>query len=343
MISRTIEKASKAAVLGAGSWGTAIAIAVSKRFRELSLWVHSEQVFESLLLGGENSIYLPGFHLPDNVVPTRDLEEAVRGARVVLFAVPTEHTRKVAKAAGRFMAPGQIPVSLSKGIENETLMRVSEILAEEMPESVRSEISVLSGPTFAKEVAAGKPAAATVASFSRETASFLISALSTESLRLYGDTDVVGVEIAGAVKNVIAIATGIADGLGYGLNTRAAIITRGLVEITRLGVALGAQRETFYGLAGLGDLILTCTGDLSRNRTFGMQVGAGKRPEEVLEGMRMVAEGVKTSISLHELKSKVGVEMPISDQVYHIIHKGKDPRDAVRDLLSRTLKMEKEE
>ncbi|RMG59535.1 MAG: NAD(P)-dependent glycerol-3-phosphate dehydrogenase [Deltaproteobacteria bacterium] len=343
MTLRTSEEENRVAVVGAGSWGTAVAIALAPRFERVTLWARSEGVYLSLRDERVNRVYLPESPIPENVYPTMDLEEAVKGAAIVLFAVPTQYTRGVAREAGRFMKKGQIAVSLSKGIENETLLTVSRILAEELPAEVGGDISVLSGPTFAKEVAQGKPAAATIASKRRETASYLIERLSTPVLRFYGDTDVIGVEVAGAVKNVIAIATGMADGLGYGLNARAAIITRGLAEIRRLGVALGAEKETFYGLSGMGDLILTCTGDLSRNRTFGRRVGQGEKPEEILKSSRMVVEGVRTSLSVMELRERVGVEMPISEQVYHILHEGKEPTRAVRDLLSRTLKMEKEE
>lgn len=336
------ESGEKLAILGAGSWGTAVAIALSLKFTEVSLWAHHDINLDTIRDGGENSLYLPGFQIPRNVHLSHDVAEVIEGAEIVLFSVPSQFARQVAQEAARFMKKGQIPVSLSKGVETETLKRVSEILQEVLPGEQRKHVSVLSGPTFAREVADFKPAAATVASGSWEITKKLQAKLSTPHFRLYADDDIVGVEMGGAVKNVIAIATGIADGLGFGLNARAAIVTRGLVEMKRLGAAFGAMRETFNGLAGLGDLILTCTGDLSRNRTFGLRLGRGESAEEILSGMVMIAEGVKTSLSIHEMKKKAVVEMPIAEQVYHILYGGKKPETAVRELLSRSLKLEKE-
>lgn len=336
------EGGEKLAILGAGSWGTAVAIAQSVKFTEVSLWAHQDIDLDTVRDSGENKIFLPGFPIPRNVHISHDEAEVIEGAEIVLFCVPSQFTRELAGRAGRCMGKGQIPVSLSKGIETKTLKRVSEILLEELPGEQGKLVSVLSGPTFAREVADFKPAAATIASGSLETTRKLQAKLSTPHFRLYADDDIIGVEIGGAVKNVIAIATGIADGLGFGLNARAAIITRGLVEMKRLGAALGATRETFNGLAGLGDLILTCTGDLSRNRTFGLCLGRGETPEKILSGMMMVAEGVKTSIAIHEMRKRAGVEMPIAEQVYHILYEEKKPEAAVRELLSRSLKLEKE-
>ncbi len=337
------EGGEKIAILGAGSWGTAVAIALSVKFEQISLWAHHDVNIDTVRDTGENAIFLPGFPIPPNVCLSHDLAEVIGGAEIVLFCVPSLFARQVAARASRYMEKGQVPVSLSKGIETETLKRVSEILVEELPGEQGRRVSVLSGPTFAREVAGFKPAAATIASASLDTTRILQGKLSTPHFRLYADDDIVGVELGGAVKNVIAIATGIADGLGFGLNARAAIITRGLVEMKRLGVAFGAARETFNGLAGLGDLILTCTGDLSRNRTFGLRLGRGESAREILRGMLMVAEGVKTSVSLHEMRKKARVEMPIAEQVYHILYEGKKPEAAVEELLGRSLKLEKEE
>lgn len=333
----------KLSVVGAGSWGSAVAIALSRNFSEVALWAHRDIDVDSVRESRENRLYLEGFRIPENVTFSHRIREVIEGATIVLFCVPSQFTRQVAGMAAPHMVGGQLPVSLSKGVENETLKRVSEVLKEELPEVIGGNVSVLSGPTFAREVAAGMPAAATIASHSAGTTSMLQEQLSTPNLRLYADDDIVGVEIGGAVKNVIAIATGIADGLGFGLNARAAIITRGLVEMKRLGTAFGAERDTFNGLAGLGDLVLTCTGELSRNRTFGLRLGRGEGAQEILEGMLMVAEGVKTSRSIHEMKQRAEVEMPISDQVYHILYEGRKPEDAVRELLSRSLKAEKED
>lgn len=331
----------KLTVVGAGSWGTAMSVALSGNFSTVSLWAHSESTRAFLSEKRENSVYLPGVSLPENVVPTGDLEEALSGGTIVLFALPTQHTREIATQAAPLIAKTHL-VSLSKGMETGSFKRVSEILEEEIGDATGSPVSVLSGPTFAKEVAAGKPAAATIASRDFSEASELQQRLSTRRLRLYADGDVKGVEIGGAVKNVIAIATGIADGLEFGFNARAALITRGLAEMKRLGEALGAAKETFHGLAGMGDLILTCTGELSRNRTFGFRIGQGETPETILGSMKMVAEGVKTSWAVNGVRDTIGLDMPISEQVHHILYHGKKAHQAVAELLSRSLKREKE-
>ena len=273
--------------------------------------------------------------------PTNDLAEAVSGKTAVIFAVPSHHLRRVAARTAAHLSPDACLVSLAKGMENGTLKRMTEVLAEAFPGHV-PRIAALSGPTFAREVAEGKPTGATVAARDLSVARRLQRVLSGSRFRLYADDDVTGIEIGGALKNVMAIAAGMADGLGFGHNARALLISRGLAEITRLGVRLGAHSQTFAGLAGMGDLVLTCTGDLSRNRTVGMRVGRGERIGDVLSGMRMVAEGVRTAVSAVELSRRAGVPMPITEQVHGILHEGKDVREAVNELFSRALKREKE-
>ncbi|HSQ15767.1 MAG TPA: NAD(P)H-dependent glycerol-3-phosphate dehydrogenase [Candidatus Binatia bacterium] len=329
------------AVVGAGSWGTAFAAMLAGRHESVTLWAHETEVFADLRDRRENSAFLPGIALPEGVRPTSDLAEAVSGKTAVIFAVPSHHLRGVAARAAAHLFPGACLVSLAKGVENGTLKRMTEVLAEVSP-SFAPRIAALSGPTFAREVAEGKPTGATVAARDLSVARRLQNALSGSRFRLYADDDVTGIEIGGALKNVMAIAAGMADGLGFGHNARALLISRGLAEISRLGVRLGANSHTFAGLAGMGDLVLTCTGDLSRNRTVGVRVGRGERIGDVLSGMTMVAEGVRTAVSAVELSRRAGVPMPITEQVHGILHEGKDAREAVSELFSRALKREKE-
>ncbi|MCL1926428.1 MAG: NAD(P)-dependent glycerol-3-phosphate dehydrogenase [Syntrophorhabdaceae bacterium] len=329
------------AVLGAGSWGTAFAIMLSERYDEISLWAHEDSVCASIRERRENEAFLPGFKIPAAVRPTNDLAEAVTGKSIVAFAVPSHHMRGIAVEAAPHLSHDVCLVSLSKGVENGTLLRMTELLSNaSLLHS--SHVAVLSGPTFAREVAEGKPAGATVAAKDLDIARRLQFALCGSRFRLYADDDVIGIEIGGALKNVMAIAAGICDGLGFGLNSQALLISRGLAEISRLGVCLGAHQQTFAGLSGMGDLLLTCTGDLSRNRTVGVRVGRGEPIGKVLEGMTMVAEGVLTARSAVELSGREGVPMPIAEQVFSILHEGKDAREAVSELFSRTLKSEKE-
>jgi glycerol-3-phosphate dehydrogenase (NAD(P)+) len=329
------------AVVGAGSWGTAFAAMLAGRHESVTLWAHETEVFADLRDRRENRAFLPGIVLPEGVRPTSDLAEAVSGKTAVIFAVPSHHLRGVAARAAAHLSPGACLVSLAKGVENGTLKRMTEVLAEVSP-SLAPRIAALSGPTFAREVAEGKPTGATVAARDLSVARRLQHALSGSRFRLYADDDVTGIEIGGALKNVMAIAAGMADGLGFGHNARALLISRGLAEISRLGVRLGANSHTFAGLAGMGDLVLTCTGDLSRNRTVGVRVGRGERIGDVLSGMTMVAEGVRTAVSAVELSRRAGVPMPITEQVHGILHEGKDAREAVSELFSRALKREKE-
>ena len=329
------------AVVGAGSWGTAFAAMLSERHDDVALWAYEADVCEDIRRLRENRAFLPGVSLPAAVRATNDLAAAVSGKSVVAFAVPSHHLRDVAARVAPRLSRDACLVSLAKGVENGTLRRMTELLAEVAPaHAVR--VAALSGPTFAREVAEGKPTGATVAAKDIAVARRLQHALSGSRFRVYADDDLVGIEIGGAVKNVMAIAAGICDGLGFGHNARALLISRGLAEITRLGVHLGAHPRTFSGLSGMGDLVLTCTGDLSRNRTVGVRVGRGEPVGEVLSGMTMVAEGVRTARSAVELSRRTGVPMPISEQVDRILHEGKDPREAVEELFARALKLEKE-
>lgn len=329
------------AVVGAGSWGTAFAIMLAESYGDVALWVREEEVLDAVLRRRENRQFLPGIAVPEAVRPTNDLAEAVSGRSVVAFAVPSHHMRGVAANAAPFLSADACLVSLSKGVENGTLLRMTELLAGASPGHA-PRVAVLSGPTFAREVGEGKPTGATVAAENLDVARRLQHALAGARFRLYADDDVVGIEIGGALKNVMAVAAGICDGLGFGHNARALLISRGLAEITRLGVRLGAHPQTFAGLSGIGDLVLTCTGDLSRNRSVGVRVGRGEPIGEVLGGMTMVAEGVRTARSAVELSARTGVPMPISEQVFSILHEGKDAGAAVSELFSRTLKREKE-
>jgi glycerol-3-phosphate dehydrogenase (NAD(P)+) len=287
------------AIIGAGNWGTALAIRFAPRADRIGLWVYEPELVESLVKTRSNDLYLPGAFLPENVQPTGDMGVAVAGADIVLSVIPSQHVRSVyQKLACVLDAPsdaGRIFVSATKGLESVTLMRMSEVIHETLAHRFSPRVAVLSGPTFAREIVRGSPAAVVIASTDEDLARLLQKQFSSSSFRLYTNTDVIGVEIGGAVKNVIAIAAGVCEGMGLGSNAIAALITRGLSEITRLACACGARRETLTGLAGLGDLVLTCTGALSRNRTVGVELGRGHKLPEILESMRMVAEGVKTT------------------------------------------------
>ena len=335
------ERKESVAVVGAGSWGTAFAAMLAGRHESVTFWSHETEVYVDLRDRRENRAFLPGIALPPAIQPTNDLAEAVSGKTAVVFAVPSHHLREMVARRRPHLSADACLVSLAKGVENGTLKRMTEVLAEASPGHA-PRVAALSGPTFAREVAEGKPTGATVAARDLSVARRLQHALSGSRFRLYADDDVTGIEIGGALKNVMAIAAGMADGLGFGHNARALLISRGLAEITRLGVRLGAHPQTFAGLSGMGDLVLTCTGDLSRNRTVGMRVGRGERIGDVLSGMTMVAEGVRTAVSAVELSRRTGVPMPISEQVHGILHEGKDVREAVNALFSRTLKREKE-
>ncbi|UFS72193.1 NAD(P)H-dependent glycerol-3-phosphate dehydrogenase [Geomonas sp. RF6] len=332
--------ADKIAVVGAGSWGTTLANLLAKKGHDVTLWGHEPELVREMRETRENSVYLPGITLSPNLAFTNSFEEVYAGCRMVLCVVPSQLVRTVMGKSVPLIPRDSIVVSASKGIEVDTLATVSEIYQEILPPEQYARFSAISGPSFAREVAQEMPTAVAAASESEETACQVQEAFTTNYFRVYRNSDVTGVELGGAVKNVIAIAAGISDGLGFGYNTRAALITRGLAEIARLGIAMGAQPATFAGLAGMGDLVLTCTGDLSRNRTVGVQLGQGRTLSEILGEMRMVAEGVKTTESTYNLSKKLGVDMPITHKMYEILYEDKPARDAVIELMTRDLKAE---
>ena len=327
-------------VIGAGSWGTTLADLLARKGHQVTLWAYEPELVAELRATGVNGRFLPDIPLSPGLRYTGSLDEAVEGTGLVLFVSPTQVMRSV---LGRLLPhlPAGIPlVSASKGIELETLLTMSQLFRELLPASRHGAIAVLSGPSFAREVALRMPTAVTVAAADEGVARQVQTAFSTDRFRVYTNRDLVGVELGGAIKNVIALAAGISDGLGFGHNTRAALITRGLAEMSRLGQALGADPATFAGLAGMGDLVLTCTGDLSRNRTVGIRIGQGEPLAAILSSMTMVAEGVKTTASARMLAQRHGVEMPIIEQVYRIIHEGRSARQAVIDLMTRNPKAE---
>jgi len=324
------------AVIGAGSWGTTLAALLAGKEYDVSLWAFEKDLVETIYNTGVNSVYLPDVQLPANLKVTHDLEEAVKKSRYILNVVPTQFTRAVFNEAIKYIQEKAVIISASKGIEQGTLLTVSSILKE----ITGHQIAVLSGPSFAKEVISKLPTAVTLATEDPDTGLILQEIFNTRYFRVYTHTDVLGVEFGGALKNVIAIASGITDGLGLGHSARAALITRGLAEIVRLGVSLGADERTFSGLSGLGDLVLTCTGPLSRNYSVGVSLGKGMKLKEILSSTKSVAEGVATSLSAFELSRKQDIEMPIVEQIYEVIYKEKSPVDAVSMLMNRMLKPE---
>jgi glycerol-3-phosphate dehydrogenase (NAD(P)+) len=328
----------RVAVVGAGSWGTTLADLVAARGDATALWAYESGVAEEINRRHRNDVFLPEAPLHQGVRATTDVRAAVRGAEVVVCAAPSHAVRRVMAEAAGAVAPGTLVVSASKGLEGESHRRVSEVLAEVLPAGTR--IAALSGPTFAREVYERQPTAVTVASASEEVAAAAQRALAAPHFRVYTNDDLVGVELGGALKNVIAIAAGILDGLGLGHNPRAALITRGLAEIARLGAALGAQPATFAGLAGMGDLVLTATGHLSRNRSLGVELGRGRTLEDVMARRLSVAEGVHTARAAVGLAEGAGVELPICREVARVLFEGKAPRQAIGDLMERALRSE---
>jgi glycerol-3-phosphate dehydrogenase (NAD(P)+) len=328
------------AVIGAGSWGTTLANLLAKKEHRVTLWVYERDLAERMVAGRENDLYLPGFPLSPHLAFTADLEVAVRGRQLILLVPPSQVMRQVVAGISGWIGEDTLLVSASKGIENDSLQTMAEVIGECLGPINRERLTFLSGPSFAREVAAEMPTAVVAASCDGQSAATTQEVFSTPYFRVYTNDDVMGVELGGALKNVIALAAGVSDGLGFGYNTRAALITRGLTEMKRMGLALGANPETFAGLAGMGDLVLTCTGDLSRNRTVGMELGRGRTLTEILGGMKMVAEGVKTTLSAYQLACRLGVDMPITEQMYRILYENKDPRQAVTDLMLRGLKAE---
>lgn len=330
----------KIGIIGAGSFGTAMAVHLARKGYPVTIWAYEASVVEQITASRENATYLPGFELPPKVNATTSLEECLTGRSVVLQVNPSHATRAVMTSALSYLHDAAVIVNCTKGLENETLLTMSQLLEDILPASNHHKLAYLSGPSFAREVAAGNPTAVTIASKNEDTARYCQDIFASDRFRVYTTTDIVGSELASALKNVIAIAAGISDGLGFGHNTRAALITRGVAEILRLGKKMGANEMTFLGLSGMGDLVLTCTGDLSRNRQVGIQLGQGKKLNDILSHMKMVAEGVKTARAAWALCQKYGVDMPITEQVYRVIFEDKDPRTAVYDLMTRQSKSE---
>lgn len=336
----------KIAIIGAGSCGTALTIALgrSREHHRLSLWVHSSDVLAELRSRRENAVYLPDMRIPDEAEVTGDLAEALAGANIVLGVIPSAHARAVYTAMlphlHRAGATQTIFVSATKGLEHDSLARMSEVITEVLGKKLPPRVAALSGPSFALEVARGDPTAVVIASANVQIAAEIQREFSTSSLRLYTNDDIVGVELGGAVKNVIALAAGVCAGLGLGANTIAALITRGLSEMTRLAVAMGGRGDTLAGLAGLGDLVLTATGALSRNRAVGVELGKGRKLAEILSHMRMVAEGVGTTSATLALARKHQVDMPITEQMYAVLHDDRAPSAAIRELMERRLTKE---
>lgn len=327
-------------VIGAGSWGTTLANLLAVKGLDVTLWCYEEDLSLEMETARVNEVYLPGIELSDNLRITSSLDRACCEKELVLFVSPSQVTRHVLTQALPHIEPEAIVVSASKGIENDSLMLLSQVFEELLPVKMHKKLGFLSGPSFAREVSLGMPTAVVAAAQDLTVAEQIQEVFSTSSFRVYTHSDIVGVELGGAMKNVIALAAGVSDGLGFGSNTRAALITRGLVEMTRLGLKMGGTADTFAGLAGMGDLVLTCTGDLSRNRSVGIELGQGRKINDILSGMQMVAEGVKTTLSAFQLAQKLEVEVPIIEQMYKILYQDKDPRQAVTDLMMRDLKAE---
>lgn len=326
-------------MIGAGAWGTALATVLVDRGHDVRIWSWEAEVADSINSGRGNP-YLEGVELPESLRAESALPGAVAGADLVLSVSPSQVVRAVLSEAAPHIEPDAMVVSASKGIEFGTLRRMDEVIADAFGSDISDRFAVLSGPSFATEVAQGQPTAVVVAAQEEALAAKVQGAFQTPWFRVYTNTDVVGVELGGALKNVVALAAGVTAGLGYGHNTMAALITRGLAEMARLGVAMGARPATFYGLAGMGDLVLTCTGSLSRNRTVGYRLGQGESLEDILGPMTAVAEGIRTASAVHELARRHGVEMPIAEQVYAIVEEGRSPAEAVSALMLRDPKSE---
>jgi glycerol-3-phosphate dehydrogenase (NAD(P)+) len=324
---------SRIGILGAGAWGTALALSLARRGgHDLCLWAHSPALADQLIENGENLPYLPGFTLPAGIVVTNDLPAAIFEADILLCVTPSQHLRSIVSHIAPLLTRDQVIVSASKGIEEVSFLRMSQVVAS----ITGNPCAVLSGPTFAQEVAAGTPTALVAASTEPRLAQTIQRDFSSPSLRVYTNDDVTGVELGGALKNVIALASGVVTGLNLGHNSAAALITRGIAEITRLAVACGGRRQTLAGLSGIGDLVLTCTGSLSRNRSVGIELGRGRKLDDILSGMGgKVVEGVRSTAAALGLAARYDVEMPITQQVDAILHHNKKPSDAIRDLMSR--------
>ena len=327
----------KIAVIGDGSWGTTLAVLLYKKGYSVALWGAFKGYIESVKRTRVNRKFLPGIKLPKGILLSNDLKEVVSDSKIVILAVPSQFMRKVLKKFANIDLSGKIIVSATKGIEVATLKRMSELICESLG---KVKLAVLSGPTIAQEVAMRIPTTAVIGSKNIRIAKLLQNTFATDRFRVYTSSDLVGVELGGSLKNIIAIACGISDGLGFGANTKAAILSRGLIEISRLGNRLGAAHKTFSGISGLGDLVTTCISKYSRNRFVGEEIGRGKKLKQVLDKMDMVAEGVKTTKSVYRLSLKHKVEMPITAQVYNVLYKNKSPLKAVNNLMSRKRKKE---
>ena len=325
-------------VLGAGSWGTALAIALASRFEQVCLWARDPAQADRLTITRENARYLAGFRLPEHVSVSHDLQFSLIGADAILSVVPSHYLHEVMAQAAPFIKAPTPVVSATKGIEEKTLRRMSQVIAETL--GAQSPVAVLSGPTFAREIAAGEPAAIVIAAEDAGVTEQIQHAFCTPALRFYTSADPVGVEIGVALKNVIALGAGVCSGLGLGSNSVAALVTRGLAEITRLAVVLGGKERTLAGLAGLGDLVLTATGSLSRNRAVGVQLGQGRKLAGILAQTTMVAEGVSTCRAAYQLALRHGVTLPITSKMYEVLYENKDPRLAIRELMERPLTSE---
>lgn len=335
---------SRIAVIGAGAWGTALSIVLGRRGgHRIRLWAHEQEVRDSISSRRINELFLPGQSIPDCISVTGNLEDALGDAEVAVSVMPSQHARYLFQDLRPHLKPDMLIVSATKGLEERTLLRMTQVISQVLAADggFQPRIGALSGPSFAKEAARGDPTAVTIASQDVELAETVQREFSDPGFRVYTNDDVIGVELGGALKNIIAIAAGVCDGLGLGHNSIAALITRGLAEITRLVVACGGRQETMAGLAGLGDLVLTCTGGLSRNRSVGVELGRGRKLTEIVAGMHgAVAEGIFTTHAAVGLGRARGIEMPITEQMYAILHNGKSPADAIRDLMSRSAKSE---
>jgi len=327
-------------VIGGGAWGTALAILLADKGHDVTLWMYEHDLAAETSRTRENRVYLPGFTLPATLKVTSSLETAVADKPVVLSVVPSHTVRSVAKQLIPYLLKNVIIISASKGIEIDTGMPLSEVFRDVLPKEFHRNLCFLSGPSFAKEVAQKMPTAVALASYEPDIGIRAQNILSNDYFRVYTNPDVMGVELAGSLKNIVAIAAGVLEGMGYGYNTKAALLTRGLTEMARLGVAMGGSLSTFSGLAGMGDLVLTCTGGLSRNRALGVRLGKGESLDAIMSGMKTVAEGVKTTKAAHELAKKHRIDMPIIDEVYQLLYENKDPKRAIRDLMTRELKGE---
>lgn len=332
----------RACVVGGGAWGTAIANLLANRGHSVAMWVYEPEVRDEINFSHENKTFLAGIPLNASIKASNELKEVIPDRDVVVMVTPSHLVRRISMQMAPLMGENTVVVSAAKGIEEETLMIMTDILSQTLHGVPEEHIAALSGPSFAKEVGLGKPAAVTVAANYHRVAKWVQQVFSSERFRVYTTHDVTGVELGGAVKNVIAIATGACDAMQMGLSARAALLTRGIAEIKRLGVAMGADERTFIGLSGYGDLVLTCTGELSRNRMVGQKIGQGMKIADILADMRMVAEGVKTAKSVYMLAQKLNVDMPICEASYRVLYEDYDASSVVRDLMTRTLKSELE-